>query len=123
MLAVGGVDEVSAALRRLAPLAAASPAHPTLLGLVAELDRAKESPRPIAQVEQDAGRLPAPVGYAATDLSPAVWFLDSAANRGQGGREWGGGVVAFVDSTGAVRSFAPVAAPAGDLRAAADALS
>lgn len=122
VVAVGDVEEVSAALRRLAPFVAASPAHPTLLGLVAELDRAKESPRPIGRVEQDAGRLPAPVGYAAADLSPAVWFLDSAANLGQGGRGWGGGVVAFVDSTGVVQSFAPVAAPAADLRAAADAL-
>jgi hypothetical protein len=123
VLAVGDVDEVSGALRRLAPLVTASPSHPTLLGLVAELDRAKGSPRPIGQVEQDAGRLPAPVGYAAADLSPAVWFLDSAANLGQGGREWGRGVVAFVDATGVVRSYAPVTAPAADLRAAADALT
>ena len=50
--------------------------------------------------------------------SPAVWFFDSASNVGKGSGEWGSGVIAFVDSAGAVTASVSVGAPYGELRAA-----
>lgn len=82
VIAVGSLAQVATAVRRLAPVVAASPSGATLLGLVTELDVAKSRPRPIADLEREAGELPAAVGYAAVPL-PAVWFMDSAANLGQ----------------------------------------
>ena len=98
VLAVGSLDEVAAALGRLAPIISAS-SQASLAGLVAELDQPKGRPRAIGELEREAGRLPAPVGYAA-DPTPAVWFFDSASNVGQGSGELGSGVIAFVDSSG-----------------------
>ena len=121
VIAVGTVDQVTGALRRLAPVVSASPSHATLAGLVAELDRPKGRPRPIAEVERDAGPLPASVGYAAVP-TPAVWFFDSASNLGQVGDGWDSGVIAFVDAAGTVRTFLPVDARPGELGAAVEAL-
>lgn len=118
VLAVGSLDEVAVALGRLAPIISASSSQASLAGLVAELDQPKGRPRAIGELEREAGTLPAPVGYAA-DPTPAVWFFDSASNVGQGGREWGSGVIAFVGSSGAVTAFVPMGAQAGELQAAA----
>jgi hypothetical protein len=121
VLAVGTVDQVTGALRRLAPVVPASSSEATLAGLVAELDQPKGRPRPIAEVERDAGRLTASVGFAA-DPTPAVWFFDSASNVGQVADGWESGLIAFVDSSGAVRRFLPMGASTGELQAVADAL-
>ena len=109
-------------MRRLAPIVAASPSGATLLGLVVELDRLKAAPRPIAEVEREAGALPAPVGYASPDATSAVWFLDSAANVGEVTGGMDAGVIAFVHSTGDVATYRPVGAPADALRASTESL-
>ena len=109
VITVGTVPQVSAALRRLQPLLAKTPSRPTLLGLVTDPKADKLNPRPVAVIEHEAGDLPAPVGYAAVPLS-AVWFLDAAANTGDTSA-WDSGIVAFVDSTGAVVRFAPPSMP------------
>ena len=121
-IAVGSLEQVSTAVRRLAPIVADSPSGATLLGLVVELDRLKTAPRSVAEVAREAAGLPAPVGYAAPDAGPAVWFMDSAANVGQVLDGMESGVIAFVDSTGEVRTYAPTTASDGSLRASTDAL-
>lgn len=121
VIAVGNLEQVTAAVRRLAPVVAASSSGATLLGLVTELDVAKSHPRPITELEREAGELPAAVGYAAVPL-PAVWFMDSAANLGQVTDAMETGLVAFVDPSGEVVGYTPVDASDGALREAADAL-
>ncbi len=122
VIAVGTLEQVTTAVRRLAPIVAASPSGATLLGLVVELDRLKAAPRPIAEVEREAGALPAPVGYASPDATSAVWFLDSAANVGEVTGGMDAGVIAFVHSTGDVATYRPVGAPADALRASTESL-
>ena len=120
VIAVGTVSQVSATVRRLQPLLANAPSHPTLLGLVTDPTGDKLDPRPVAAIEQEAGALPVPVGYAAVPLS-AVWFLDSASNTGvEVGMD--GCVVAFVDASGAVMRFAAPTTPDAQLTAWARAL-
>ena len=113
VVVVGPVPQVSDAVRRLHPVLAKVPSHPTLLGLVTDPTGDKFHPRPIRDIEKEAGALPAPVGYAAVPLS-AVWFLDSASNTGVDvGLD--GCVVAFVDKSGAVVHFTVPATPDAQL--------
>lgn len=113
VVVVGPVPQVSDAVRRLHPVLAKVPSHPTLLGLVTDPTGDKFNPRPIGDIEKEAGALPAPVGYAAVPLS-AVWFLDSASNTGVDvGLD--GCVVAFVDKSGAVVHFTVPATPDAQL--------
>ncbi|HET6968591.1 MAG TPA: hypothetical protein VFI44_09950, partial [Ornithinibacter sp.] len=121
VIAVGNLEQVGTALRRLAPVVTASPSGATLLGLVTELDVAKSRPRSIGELEQEAGELPAPVGYAAVPL-PAVWFMDSAANLGQVTTAMETGLIALVDPSGEVVSFMRMNESDGALRDAVDAL-
>ena len=111
VIAVGTLEQVTTAVRRLAPIVAASPSGATLLGLVVELDRLKAAPGPIAEVEREAGALPAPVGYASPDATSAVWFLDGAANVGEVTGGMDAGVIAFVDPPAMSRPTAPSAHP------------
>ena len=113
VIAVGTVTQVASAVRRLQPLLAKGPTQPTLLGLVTDPTGDKFTPRPVADIEREAGALPVPVGYAAVPLS-AVWFLDAAANTGA---EVGldGCVIAFVDGTGQVTHFALPSTPDAQL--------
>ena len=120
VVVVGPVPQASATLRRLQPLLAEDPSHPTLLGLVIDPTGDKFNPRPVADVEKDAGALPVPVGYAAVPGS-AVWFLDAAANTGVE-VELDGCIVAFVDQSGAVTHFALPSTPVAQLREWAHAL-
>ena len=113
VIVVGPVPQVSTAVRRLQPRLATSPGHPTLLGLVTDPTADKFNPRPVTDIEREAGDLPVPVGYAAVPLS-AVWFLDSASNTGVDvGLD--GCVVAFVDASGAVMRFAAPSTPDAQL--------
>jgi hypothetical protein len=113
VIAVGNVAQVSGTVRRLQPLLAKGPSHATLLGLVTDPSGDKFNPRPVAEIEKEAGALPVPVGYAAVPLS-AVWFLDSASNTGvEVGLD--GCVVAFVDQSGAVMHFATPSTPDAQL--------
>lgn len=121
VIAVGNLAQVTAAVRRLAPVVAASPSDPTLLGLVTELEVAKSAPRPISALEREAGTLPAAVGYAAVPL-PAVWFMDSAANLGQVDNAMETGLIAVVDPAGEVVAFTPVTAAGATIREAVDPL-
>ena len=122
VIAVGSLEQVGTAVRRLAPIVADSPSGATLLGLVVELDRLKTAPRSVAEVAREAGDLPAPVGYASPDAGPAVWFMDSAANVGQVTDGMESGVIAFVDSTGEVVVYTPMDASDGTLRSSTEAL-
>ena len=112
VIAVGTVPQVSAALGRLQPLVAKAPSQPTLLGLVSDPTGDKFNPRPVTVIERQAGRLPAPVGYAAVPMS-AVWFLDAANNSG--GSALDTGTIAFVDPAGDVVRFAPPSTPDAQL--------
>ena len=113
VIAVGNVEQVSQTVRRLQPLLAKGPTHSILLGLVTDPTGDKFKPRPVAEIEKEAGALPVPVGYAAVPLS-AVWFLDSASNRGvEVGLD--GCVLAFVDESGAVVHFATPSTPDAQL--------
>jgi hypothetical protein len=108
IVAVGSLDQVLPALDRLVPLGAASPSRPAVVGLVVELDADKRNPRPLADLEREAGdAAPAPVGYAAVPL-PAVWFLDAAANVGEVDDGMASGVIAFVDAAGEVMTYVPM---------------
>ncbi len=109
VVAVGTVAQVSTTVRRLQPLLATAPTHPALLGLVTDPTGDKLNPRPVSEIEQEAGVLPVPVGYAAVPLS-AVWFLDAASNMGVASA-WDEGVVAFVDGSGTVVRFAATSTP------------
>lgn len=120
VIAVGSVAQVSATVRHLQPLLANTPSHPTLLGLVTDPTGDKLNPRPVSAIEQEAGALPVPVGYAAVPLS-AVWFLDAAGNTGAES-PWDSGVVAFVDATGTVVRFAAPSLPDAQAREWARAL-
>ena len=113
VLVVGTGAQVVATVQRLKPIIARNPAHPTLLGLVSDPGGDKLNPRPVSQIEAEVGDLGVPVGYAAVPLS-AVWFLDSAANRGNQDA-WDEGVVAFVDASGTVTQFARPSAPDAQL--------
>jgi hypothetical protein len=113
VITVGTVAQVSSTVRRLQSLLAKAPSHPTLLGLVTDPTGDKFNPRPVADIEREAGTLPVPVGYAAVPLS-AVWFLDSAGNTGVES-PWDVGVIAFVDESGAVMHFATPATPDAQL--------
>lgn len=113
VIVVGSVPQVSTTVRRLHALLATSPSHATLLGLVTDPAGDKFNPRPVADIEREAGVLPVPVGYAAVPLS-AVWFLDSASNTGVTvGLD--GCVLAFVDESGAVVHFAIPSTPEAQL--------
>jgi hypothetical protein len=113
VIVVGNVGQVSATVLRLQPLLSKGPSHPTLLGLVTDPTGDKFHPRPVTEIEKEAGALPVSVGYAAVPLS-AVWFLDSAGNRGvEVGLD--GCVVAFVDRSGAVMHFAAPSTPDAQL--------
>lgn len=113
VLVVGTGPQVSATVRRLKPIVARNPSPPTLLGLVSDPSGDKFNPRPVSEIESEVGDLGVPVGYAAVPLS-AVWFLDSAANRGNQ-NAWDEGVVAFVDASGTVTQFARPSAPDAQL--------
>ena len=113
VIVVGNVAQVPATVRRLQPLLATTPSKATLLGLVTDPTGDKFNPRPVAELEKQAGDLPVPVGYAAVPLS-AVWFLDSASNRGVD-VDLDGCVVAFVDRSGAVVHFATPSTPDAQL--------
>ena len=120
VIVVGTVPQVAATVRRLEPLLATTPSHPTLLGLVTDPTGDKFNPRPVADIERETGALPVPIGYAAVPLS-AVWFLDSASNTGVDvGLD--GCVIAFVDASGAVTRFAVPATPDAQLTESARAL-
>ena len=121
VIAVGNLEQVTTAVRRLAPLVAASPSGATLLGLVVELDVAKSRPRSITELEREAEDVPAPVGYAAVPL-PAVWFMDSAANLGQVTDAMETGLIAVVDPSGEVVEYTPVDESDDALRDAVDAV-
>jgi hypothetical protein len=69
VVAVGSLDQVLPALDRLVPLSAASSSRPAVIGLVVELSADKGNPRPLEDLERQAGEaVPAPVGYAAIPL-------------------------------------------------------
>jgi hypothetical protein len=112
VIAVGTVPQVSTAVRRLQPLVAKAPSHPTLLGLVSDPTGDKFNPRPLTEIERQTGRLPAPVGYAAVPMS-ALWFLDAASDSGGSARDTG--TIAFVDRAGDVVRFAPLSTPDAQL--------
>ena len=78
-------------------------------------------PRPIAELEREAGTLPAPVGYASVWI-PAVWFMDGAGNLGSVPDAMESGLIAFVDPSGEVVEYAPMDASDQTLRELADAL-
>jgi len=120
VIVVGTGTQVAAAVRRLQPILKKASAPPTLLGLVTDPTGDKFNPRPVAEIEAEVGDLGVPVGYAAVPLS-AVWFLDSAGNRGNE-TAWDEGVVAFVDASGAVTQFARPSAPDAQLKEWARAL-
>jgi hypothetical protein len=113
VLVVGTGPQVTSAVKRLKPILARARSHPPLLGLVSDPTGDKFNPRPVSEIEAEVGDLGVPVGYAAVPLS-AVWFLDSAANRGNQ-EAWDEGVVAFVDGSGAVTQFARPSAPSAQL--------
>ena len=81
VVVVGTGTQVAAAVRRLRPIVQKAPSAPTLIGLVTDPTGDKFNPRPVSAIEAEVGDLGVPVGYAAVPLS-AVWFLDSAGNRG-----------------------------------------
>jgi hypothetical protein len=119
VVAVGTLDQVLGAVDRLDRLGASSEGRPELIGLVVELGADKGNPRPLADLEHEAGdAVPAPVGYAAIPL-PAVWFFDGAANTGQVDDGMDAGVIAFVDASGEVRTYLPIDASDSRLQDAA----
>jgi hypothetical protein len=113
VIAVGTVAQVSSALRRLRPQIPSSPSRPIVMGLVIDPTADKFHPRPIADIERQAGSVPAPVGYAAV-LLPAVWFLDAAGNTGTQSA-WDEGIIAFVDGSGSVTRFVSASTPDAQL--------
>lgn len=113
VIVVGTGPQVAASVRKLRPLVEKGARHPTLLGLVTDPTGDKFNPRPVAEIEAEVGQLGVPVGYAAVPLS-AMWFLDSASNRGAEA-PWDEGVVAFVDAGGEVTQFARPSAPEAQL--------
>jgi hypothetical protein len=122
VVAVGELPQVVAAMKQLGTVVTASPHQVALVGLVAELQRPKGDARPIDELEDEVGQLPGPVGYAAEPL-PAVWFFDSASNTGQVTDGWDSGLIAFVNSSGAVSRYAPMNTPTSELQAATDGLN
>ena len=114
VVVVGTGTQVAAGVRRLRPIVQEAPSAPALMGLVTDPTGDKFNPRPVSAIEAEVGDLGVPVGYAAVPLS-AVWFLDSAGNRGNE-TAWDEGVVAFVDASGAVTQFARPSAPDAQLK-------
>jgi hypothetical protein len=92
VVVVGDVPHVVRGIQRVTELSA-SP-RPAVIGLVWKPFGSKDAPAPIAVIEQEAGDVPVPVGYAAI-RQPAVWFFDMAeVDPAQSG------VIAFVNSEG-----------------------
>jgi hypothetical protein len=77
VVVVGDVPHVIAGIRRVRDVDRTP--RPVVIGLVWKPFGSKDAPAPIAVIEQEAGNVPVPVGYAATPR-PAVWFFD---NMGQ----------------------------------------
>ena len=113
VIVVGTGEQVAATVRKLRPLVEKGESHPAVLGLVTDPTGDKFNPRPVAEIEAEVGQLGVPIGYAAVPLS-AMWFLDSAGNRGTEA-PWDKGVVAFVDGSGEVTQFASPSTPEAQL--------
>ena len=103
VVVVGDVPHVISGIRRVRELDRTP--RPVVIGLVWKPFGSKDAPAPIAVIEQEAGNVPVPVGYAAIPR-PAVWFFDNAGQaffddpaQVDPGRT---GVIAFVDAKGDV---------------------
>jgi hypothetical protein len=115
LLAAGSLTQTRTALTRLVKIAASTPTHERVVGLVADLiGKDKFRPTPISVIERQAGQLPAPAGYAVAP-APVVWFYDSASNTGQVADPFSTGVIAIVDN-GVVRRYLPTTATDADIR-------
>jgi hypothetical protein len=115
LLAAGSLTQTRAALTRLVKIAASTPTHERVVGLVADLfSKDKFRPTPISVIERQAGQLPAPTGYAVAP-APVVWFYDSASNTGQVVDPFNTGVIAIVDN-GVVSRYLPATATDADIR-------
>ncbi|WP_157746249.1 hypothetical protein [Micromonospora inositola] len=94
VVVVGDVPYVLTGIERV--LAVSASPRPAVIGLVWKPFGSKEAPAPIAEIEQEAGQVPVPVGYAAIPR-PAVWFFDMAeVDAAQAG------VIVFVNADGVV---------------------
>ncbi|WP_446220510.1 hypothetical protein [Micromonospora sp. IBHARD004] len=94
VVVVGDVPHVLTGIQRVLALTASH--RPAVIGLAWKPFGSKDAPAPIAEIEQEAGRVPVPVGYAAIPR-PAVWFFDmTEVDPAQSG------VIAFVDADGTV---------------------
>ncbi|MGR6319087.1 hypothetical protein Q2K19_30520 [Micromonospora soli] len=111
VVVVGDVPHVLTGIKRVLALTPGS--RPAVIGLVWKPFGSKDAPAPIAEIEQEAGQVAVPVGYAAIPR-PAVWFFDMAeVDAAQSG------VIAFVNADGTlirhVRTDAPDSAIADAL--------
>jgi hypothetical protein len=115
VVVVGDVPYVVRGIQNILHLA--SPPPPVVIGLVWKPFGSKVAPAPIALIEQEAGTVPAPVGYAAIPR-PAVWFFDLAeADPAKTG------VIAFVNGEGNVIRHLTTDATNEDIAAALHALT
>jgi hypothetical protein len=103
VVVVGDVPDVLAGIRRVRAVGRIP--RPVIIGLVWKPFGSKVAPAPIAVIEQEAGNVPVPVGYAAIPR-PAVWFFDKASQaffndpaQVDPGKT---GVIAFVNAEGEV---------------------
>lgn len=110
VVVVGDVPRVLTGIQRVLALTV-SP-RPAVIGLVWTPFGSKDAPAPIAEIEQEAGKVPVPVGYAAIPR-PAVWFFDMA-----GVDVAQSGVIAFVNADGAVIRHVRTNAPDDAIAAA-----
>ncbi|MET8311268.1 hypothetical protein [Micromonospora sp. NPDC005173] len=115
VVVVGDVPHVLTGIQRV--LALTTSPRPAVIGLVWKPFGSKDAPAPIAEIEQEAGQVTVPVGYAAIPR-PAVWFFDMAeVDAAQSG------VIAFVNVDGAVIRQVRTDAPDDALAVALDRLA
>jgi hypothetical protein len=116
VVVVGDVPYVVEGIQRILHLGAPPP--PVVIGLVWKPFGSKDTPAPIALIEQEAGTVPAPIGYAAVPR-PAVWFFDNLAQADPAKT----GVIAFVNGEGNVIRHLTTDATNEDMAAALHALT
>jgi hypothetical protein len=92
VVVVGDVPHVLQGIQRVTELRAGP--RPAVIGLVWKVFGSKFTPAPIAAIEEEAGDVSVPVGYAAIPR-PAVWFFDEAEVDSAES-----GVIAFVNAEG-----------------------
>ncbi|MGW3608013.1 hypothetical protein [Micromonospora sp. NPDC005161] len=115
VVVVGDVPHVLTGIQRVLALTTSS--RPAVIGLLWKPFGSKDAPAPIAEIEQEAGQVTVPVGYAAIPR-PAVWFFDMAeVDAAQSG------VIAFVNADGTVIRQVRTDAPDDAISAALDRLA